>query len=327
MNILPSILLFMLLFLLPSSFAAIDLQITPSNITFSSLAPIEGETILINATFSNAGNQSADNVLVTFFDDSSLFENATVSVPAFSSVAVSKTWKTEIGPHNLKVALDQDNNISEVNESNNQASKNISIGGYHIYYGKARAITALGIGFDSLFETENAGCDILVADTDSNVDFSSLQALGRRESGIPALNDFIDLDTVLNMTLFEDSIVEQWTRFGDTPLPAFKFIPQEISSFMVFNQLIPNVPIINSTNTTTFRTGILWDTSDNTQALNRQFDAIDREDLIFVTKINQSKTGSFGVYDYEIKIPALLRDYRPGSSTVDFFLDMDTSCS
>ena len=321
-------LLLALLFLFPAVIlAAIDLQISSFNLTFSNPAPIEGEIISINATFSNVENQNASNVLVQFFDDLILLGNATISIPAVSSATVSQVWEAEIGPNNLKVILDPTNNISEINENNNEASKDISISAYHTYVGKVRAITALGIGFDSLFETENAGCNLLVTDTDGNVDFSSLQAIGRREGGIPALNDFIDLDTVLNMTHFEDSIVVEWTRFGEVPLPAFKLIPRERIPFTVFGQNILNVPIINSTNTTTFRTGILCDTSDNTQVFNRQFDLSDKEDLIFISKINQSKQGKFGVYDYEIKVPALLRDYKSGSSTIDLFIDIDSICS
>ena len=320
-----SLLVFMLLFS-ATALAVIDLQVSSSNLTFSNPAPIEREMILINATFSNAGNQNASNVLVIFFDDTVPIGNATVSVPAFSSVTVAQVWEAEIGPNNISIMVDPSNAFLETNESNNNATKKISISAYHTYFGKARAITALGIGFDSLFETENAGCNLLVADTDSAVDFSSLQAIGRRESGIPALNDFIDLDTVLNMTNFEDSISTEWTRFGNVPLPAFKFFPRETTSLVVFAETIAKIPIINSTNTTAFRTGILWDTSDNTQVFNRQFDLGDREDLIFVANINQSAAGKYGVYDYEITIPALLRDYKQGSSTVDFYLDMDSVC-
>ena len=327
MNIFSKILAVLFLLAPAVVLAAMDLQITPANITFSNPNPFEREMIFINATFSNIGNQNTSNVLVLFFDSSVPIGNTTVSVPAFSSVTVSQVWEAEIGPNNISIMVDPSNAFLETNESNNNAAKKISINAYHTYFGKARAITALGIGFASLFEKETAGCNLLVADTDSNVDFSSLQAIGRRESGIPALNDFIDLDTVLNMTNFEDSISTEWTRFGNVPLQTFKLIPRETASFTVFGQAIARVPIINSTNTAAFRTGILWDTSDNTQVFNRQFDVGDREDLVFIANINQSKAGKFGVYDYEIKIPALIRDYKPGSSTVDFFLDMDSICS
>ena len=53
---------------------------------------------------------------------------------------------------------------------------------------------------------------------------------------------------------------------------------------------------------------------------------MDQEDLIFITKINPLQQGQYGIYNYEIKIPALLRNYKPGNPTVDFFIDID-SCS
>lgn len=301
--------------------AAIDLQITPANITFSNPAPIEREIIVINATFSNTGNQNASNVLVIFFDDSVPLGNATVSVPAFSSVAVSKFWEAEIGPNNISIMVDPSNAFLETNESNNNAAKRISIDAYHTYFGKARAITALGIGFDSLFETENAGCNLLLADTDSNVDFSSLQALGIKENGGNAKKDFLDLDIALNMTKFGDSISLLYSKDGEGKTA------KETNNLFVFGSTINKVPVINSTNSTFFRTGILWDASDDSQGNNGQFDVNDKEDLVFIANINQSTVGKFGIYDYEIKVPALLRDYKPGSSTIDFFLDIDSICS
>src|SRR3989344_1064926 len=110
------------LFLSLSTFglAAIDLQISSFNLTFSNPAPIEGEVISINATFSNIENQNASNVLVQFFDDLILLGNATISIPAVSSATVSQVWEAEIGPNNLKVILDPTNNISEINENNNE---------------------------------------------------------------------------------------------------------------------------------------------------------------------------------------------------------------
>ena len=305
--------------------ASIDLSI--GQINFSNPHPIEKENIIVNATVMNLGNKNANNVLVMFLDGSVPFGNTTISIPAFSNISVIKTWKAEIGPNAIKVAADPNNIIHENNENNNEASKNISINAYHTYFGNARLVTALGINLDPLFKKETAACNLLVADTDSNVDFSSLQAIGRRANGLPALNDFIDLDTVLNMTYFNDSITRVWTQFGNFPNnPLSKTIPKKTETFTVFGQTIPAVSVANSTNSTTFKTGILWDKSDNTQPSNQQFDIADKEDLIFITKINQSKVGKFGTYDYEIKVPALLRDYKPGSSTVDFYVDLDSSC-
>lgn len=317
------LIIFLLLF---SARASVDLSV--SQINFSNLYPVENENIVVNAIAINLGDQNVSNVTMIFLDDSRAFGNATVSIPASSNISISLPWKAEIGPNLITASIDANNVISEVNEINNEAAKKLSINAYQTYFGKARTTTALGINFDFLFGKEEAGCNILVSDTDSNVDFSALQALGRRENNLPALNDFINLDAVFNMTTFDDSITSTWTLYGNFPnFPFFKTIPKEVEIFTVFTRTIPAVPVINSTNSSTFQTGILWDTSDNIPPFNRQFDTADKEDLVFITKINQSNVGKYGIYDYEIKIPALLRDYKPGSSTVDFFIDFDPICS
>ena len=397
-------LLLALLFLFPAVIlAAIDLQITPSNITFSNSTPIEGEIILINATFSNIENQNASNVLVQFFDDLILLGNATISVPAVSSATVSQVWEAEIGPNNIRVVLDPTNTIPETNENNNEAGRNISINAYHTYFGNAREVTALGIFFDTLFERDEPACNVLVADTDSNVDFSSLQALGIKKNGGNAKHDFKDLDIVLNMTDFEDSISTLYSK------NALGEKAKETADLFVFGNTINKIPVINSTNSTTFRTGILWDKSDdgqgcgneddddednddsdeddndddednsggdeddeedndnekleichippgnpdnahtievsqsavpahlahgdylgecqhNKKSKKKEFDTCDQEDVVLIAKVKPLEVGKFGRYDYEGKIPALIRDSKQGSSSVDFYLDLSSPC-
>ncbi len=202
-------------------------------------------------------------------------------------------------------------------KNNNEASKKIAVGAYHIYYGTANGYLGLGINFDFLLKIGNlTGSNIFVADTDSNVDFSSLQAVGRRKNEWIGYFDFRDIDVLLGMTSFDDSISKLYTLLG------FGMFPKQTELFNLFDYTIQKVPIIKSTNRTAFRTGILWDTSDDSGGLWGQFDVSDQEDLVFVTKINQSQSGAYGLYDYEIKIPALLRDYKPGSPMVDFYIEI-----
>ncbi len=79
--------------------------------------------------------------------------------------------------------------------------------------------------------------------------------------------------------------------------------PKNTESFTIFGNTIDNVPIVNSTNTSSFITGILWDSSDDSS--NGQFDS--SEDIVFITRVNQSSQGKYGIYDYEISVPANLR--------------------
>ena len=66
----------------------------------------------------------------------------------------------------------------------------------------------------------------------------------------------------------------------------------------------------------------MWDTSDDV-TLNLQYDTSDDEDLIFVSKLNPSAVGGYGIYDYEIRVPVALRDYKnPDTTRVKFYYEI-----
>ncbi len=90
-------------------------------------------------------------------------------------------------------------------------------------------------------------------------------------------------------------------------------------SFAVYGNTINNVPIVNSTNTSDFVTGILWDYSDiNPGEYNGS------QDLVFITKINKNKRGMYGIYDYEIDVPSKLRSYDNGEeSEIYLYYDLN----
>ena len=76
----------------------------------------------------------------------------------------------------------------------------------------------------------------------------------------------------------------------------------------------------NSTNNTNFATGILWDSNDDSDG---EYNETDREDLVFAAEINKSQQGAYGVYDYELRVPAKLRDYKgPNSEAAAFYVEI-----
>ena len=100
-------------------------------------------------------------------------------------------------------------------------------------------------------------------------------------------NDFSEVDNNLNMSDVNDSVVNTYTSGGD---------PIETANYTIFNKIVYNIPVINSTNNSNFVTGILWDSSDDLG--NGQFDLSDQEDVLFVTKLNPSTQGRYGIYDF-----------------------------
>jgi hypothetical protein len=142
--------------------------------------------------------------------------------------------------------------------------------------------------------------------------FSNLQALTRTTTGLSTNNDFTDLDTLLNTSAHNDSIRWLWGNGVNNPTAT--------TAFNISGREIGNVPVVNSTNSSDFVTGILWDVADDVSS-NLQYDTADHEDVVLLTRINPGKTGTYGVYDYEIRVPAPLRSYKTGSDTIIFYYE------
>ncbi|MFO8111019.1 MAG: hypothetical protein R6T92_00770, partial [Desulfosalsimonadaceae bacterium] len=80
--------------------------------------------------------------------------------------------------------------------------------------------------------------------------------------------------------------------------------PIKKEQFVVYANTINNVSVVNSTNSSNFITGILWDSSDSNPG---EFNA--SQDIVFVSKINPNKQGEYGIYNYEMRIPSELKKY------------------
>jgi hypothetical protein len=292
-----------------------DLEIKTSGITFSNLNPIEYEGVIVNATIYNTQCGNADGFSVGFYNQDpdsggrQINGNQTVSLAGFENITINITWSAEIGNNNIFVEADFNNSFSEFNESNNKANKTITVESWQDFYGYANVTKILGdisANNISLWSNEtNLAGNIYVTDSEAIVEWASLQALGRDDGGAGTSNDFNDIDNLLNMSNFNDSVSSIYTSDGSTPISTDSFLIRQVK--------INNVPVVNSTNTTNFITGILWDTSDDDT--DGEFSQDDEEDLVFAAKINKNLDGSYGNYDYEISIPVRLREYDSTDSS------------
>jgi len=299
-----------------------DLAVYSSDIEFSKENPVENEEVIINATIHNIGNDNATNVLVQFFEDgpytNQIGSNIYINLSVGENSIVNTTWTAKVGLYNIYVVVDPpyetNGSIQELDESNNVANKTIFIPAYHIYYGDIIADLLLtsssGESVRSWFNETNINGNIYLADADSSINWTSLFAIGTDLSYNPSQDDFEEIDTALNLTGLTDSINNSYTKNEEI---------KANDSFAVYGNTINNVPIVNSTNTSDFVTGILWDCSDiNPGEYNGS------QDLVFITKINKNKQGMYGIYDYEIKIPANLKRYvTPNDeNTVTFYVEL-----
>jgi len=303
---------------------AADLRISSTNITFSDNTPTENENVTVTAGIYNDGTYAASNVVVRFYENNytgtQIGSDHTIDLNPGAYTTVQENWTARIGNFSIYAVVDPpiatNGSIAESDESNNYAYKDILINMWTIYIGNVTGKITLGSSTTLLISwsvTNITSSLVYVTDTDSSIDFNSLTALTRDTSGNYASNDVTELDSILNTTAYPDSLNSTFMSGAN---------PKKTETFRIFGNTIANVPVINSTNSTTFETGMLWDASDDSNH-NNQFDSTAQEDIVFVARVNQSKQGMYGKYDYEIRIPSRLKNYKgPDSRTVTFYSEI-----
>lgn len=202
---------------------------------------------------------------------------------------------------------------NEGNRFKNNITIAINVKAYNDYFGNLTGNVTLDTNtnateYDWRF---NDSGNVIFTNAQVNVNFSALYALGRNISGGVATNDFLEADQALNMTGFNDSIQTLWATNASHP--------RQTTNFTVRGRTIENVPYINSTNTSNFITGILWQSVNSTS---REFNATQKQPLLFVTMINRNQTGFYGRYDYEAHVPVLLRSYNSTSNALQYFVEL-----
>jgi len=295
-----------------------DIVLYSWEIVFNNPDPVENEGVVINATIYNTGCNDANDFLVGFYNgDPDFFgeqisNNKTISVPGLSNTTINITWNAEIGYSNIFIVADVNYSITEANESNNKANNSINVGAWQEFYGNISEDKILAsyslFNMSAWLNESNLGGNIFIADSESDIDWFSLQAIGKDIADNDTSNDFSDIDSLLNMEEFKDSV-------------SISFENRSYTDFLVHQRIIENVSVINSTFDSDFITGILWDMNDDSDG---EFSQEDREDLIFISSINKGKRGAYGFYDYELKIPVKLREYN-ANDTNEIYLYYDLS--
>jgi len=305
-----------------------DFVINGSSISVNDTAPKENSTIQINVTVFNKGGADASNVKVSLFNGNpdlggtQIGTNHTLYLAHNSSNKTSFVWAASIGTTQLFAVVDPplatNGSFHEWNESNNEFSKNITVGSWQFIYGKINTSSNFQLADSSNSSLQDWASNlvnngnIFVTDSDSSIDWTALVALGKYINGTSTTNDFSDVDSLLGMTGFNDSVTNIYTNSGT---------PKNTTDFNVFGSPITGVPIADSINNSNFTTGIFWDGSDDVSS-DGQFDISDKEDLVFGSKIHRNTQGTFGVYDYEIRVPAKLRSYHGGSSPGVIYVEL-----
>jgi hypothetical protein len=299
-----------------------ELYINYPTISLNNSNPIENQTISINASIENLGGMDANNLIVSYFignPDSGGIKigEDTINVSSASSQESKISWRAQMGRNNIFVLADYDNSFNEDNETNNRANNTFSINSWQNVYGNITLNKLIGkneFNLTNWINENNFTGNIFITDSECNVNWMTLQAISKKINGINSENDFSEIDEILKMGNFEDSVSNEFSN---------NQISKQTADFFIQQKNILNVPIRNSTDSSNFITGMLWDYSDDLGS-DGEYDLSDKEDLIFVGKINQKTQGKYGVYDYEITIPAKLREYKTEeSSEIYFYYDLN----
>ncbi len=295
-----------------------DLTLNASEIMFNNTNPEEGHNITINATIYNIGGIAATNFVVRFFDGqisdgTQIGDNITIPfLENAKNITVNVTWIATLGLHNISVVVDAFDNVTELNESNNIASNNITISSWHTVYGRTSGSLSIqsltNFTVFSWFVSNESSGNVFAVDYDSSISWDNLTAIGVDINGGLQMDDYDEIDNVLGVENYTDSVNRTFTQGG---------LPRNKSSFVVFSKTITNVSIVNSTNTSNFITGLLWDSSDS----GNEFDTT--QDLIIITKINSNKQGAYGIYDFEMRVPSQLKKYiTDDQSSVALYVEL-----
>ncbi|MFW6014293.1 MAG: hypothetical protein ACOCZ6_04005 [Nanoarchaeota archaeon] len=271
-----------------------------------SLIYLPDDTIKISARITDKSDISRAYANVTWSESSEIVE---LEDNGDNIYAGKFTNTTHIGRYNVTFfANDTYNNINDTEKTNFR----IDTSPYHVFYGNASSALKLGKGSDILFDYGITDVsNIFAADAESDFDFDNLQAIGRKKDGSPSTDDFACLDKALSMSNYSTSFERLWAKDSSTP--------EKTDEFNIYGRAVENVPIVNSTESGNFTTGILWDTGKSEA---EEFNSTEKQDIVFVTKYNKNTTGMYGTYGFEVLIPETLGQYKEGEERVNFITEI-----
>ena len=249
------------------------------------------EEIIVNAS-DDTGIQSVQAIITW---NGTQTETITLNNLGGNTYGANFTNTSWIGNYSIQIiASDLFNTINDSETTWFETEQNKS---WHTIYGLFNYSLTLGDANNynayTWNITERQG-NLYIADADANYSLENLKALN--QSG-----DLTEADNALGLTS-PYRIVDYFNENNG--------YAEKNTSFIVDGNVINGVPIMNSTNTSAFITGILWDSADGGTNYNGT------QDLVFVTKINESQTGKYGTYDYEISLPSELQSQTGSNNYV-----------
>ncbi|WP_414838018.1 CARDB domain-containing protein [Candidatus Nanosalina sp. VS9-1] len=292
-----------------NSFEVHRIDLEASNVSFNTTEPVEGQDVNLQFNVSNVGgaNATANITVVEEEYNGSAWEFVSNStreeeLEASGFNIVNFTVTPDTGPNRYTAYVDSDDSIDEKNESNNNISSMLDVSSYHLKYGNSNSALTLGSGqkLKSWTQSDPRGT-IFYSDLEASYSVDDLRPLN--ESG-----DLSEADKVLGMKGHNDSLSsiydEDQDGFADTT-----------GCIDIAGETQCQIPLVNSTNTSNFQTGILYDGAGSG-------DFNGSQDVVFATEIKDEKQGRYGFYNYEIKVPSPLSSQYSPSDFVDLRVEL-----
>ena len=279
-------------------------------IYFNVSEPDEKETVLISANITNPGNGSIENLRVWFNGTdcnggSYYVGEVFVDVDAGSWSYANKSYEFDMCNHTINVTTDPLGEVAESDESDNWNSTTLDVLSWAYYQGNASATVAVQDSENNTIKEwapPTTTGNIFFTDLDDDLNFVNLRPLN-------GTDDLAEADTALGSENFTDSVSDVYDSDDNGS-------PDTSSYFLVMGKNITEVPVVQTHAGSPWMTGILWDGNDGGD----EYDG--SQSLVFIVEINSSTLGAFGVNDYEIRVPALLRELVGVNDKVAVFLEV-----
>ena len=292
-----------------SSFEVHRIDLEASNISFNNSDPIEGQHVGVEFNVTNVGGENATaNVSLmeeTYNGSSWNFLSNTTKEKQFEAsdvTSVNFTVAPEAGPHRYTAFVDPNNSVEEKNESNNVNSSILDVPSYQLNYGSSNSALTLGSGHEILSVTSS--------DPRGTIFYADLQAAYNLRDLRPmnGSHDLAEATEALNMQGHNDSISKVYDEDRDG-------VPDSTRCLMIAGDEVCEVPVINSTNTSNFQTGLLYDGGES-----ESFDG--SQDVVFAAEIKDKRRGLYGFYNYEAKVPSMLSTQYDPTNFIDLRVEL-----
>ncbi len=111
------------------SHVIIDLTMNENDFSLSTENVTENQQVTIKAVVHNTGSANAEDIKLSFFENNKLLGNSTSGlIPGGDSRELRLDWTPkEEGKRSIKIKIDPNNDIEEINEKNNEFEKEVNV--------------------------------------------------------------------------------------------------------------------------------------------------------------------------------------------------------